>query len=158
NGDTHSDLATADVGNVSVLLNNGDATFQSKVDYALDGGGTGLAVVVGDLNADGTLDLTVTSSTQRWTGYWYAYYANRHCSYIIDGQSQVLLGNGDGSFTNGASQDLGEGRSFSAAVGDLDNDGDLDLAVANLDANAVRVLLNNGNGTFGDYQEFPTGV
>ena len=34
------------------------------------------------------------------------------------------------------------------AIGDLDGDLDLDLAVANYYSNNVSVLLNNGDGTF----------
>ena len=37
---------------------------------------------------------------------------------------------------------------ISVAVGDLDGDSDLDLAVANYDGFNVSVLLNNGDGTF----------
>jgi ankyrin repeat protein len=37
---------------------------------------------------------------------------------------------------------------YSVAVGDLDGDSDLDLAVANVYGANVSVLLNNGNGTF----------
>ena len=36
----------------------------------------------------------------------------------------------------------------SVAIGDLDGDGDLDLAVANYYSNNVSVLRNKGNGDF----------
>ena len=39
-------------------------------------------------------------------------------------------------------------RPSSVAIGDLDGDGDLDLAVANWYSDNVSVLLGNGDGTF----------
>jgi hypothetical protein len=44
------------------------------------------------------------------------------------------------------------------AVGDLNNDGRPDLAVANGPNNIISVLLGNGNGTFGTATNFPAGV
>ena len=47
--------------------------------------------------------------------------------------------------------EFGAGNSpNSVAVGDLDGDLDLDLAVANFFGDDVSVLLNNGDGTFAD--------
>ncbi len=48
-------------------------------------------------------------------------------------------------------REFGVGRSpSSVAVGDLDGDGDLDLAVANQRDDSVSILLNLGDGTFAD--------
>jgi hypothetical protein len=59
----------------------------------------------------------------------------------------VLLGNGDGSF--GPHTDYGGHRGASCvAVGDLDGDGKVDLAVADQEADSVSVRLGNGDGTF----------
>ncbi|MGC2422757.1 MAG: FG-GAP-like repeat-containing protein [Nitrospirota bacterium] len=58
NGDGKLDLVVINMyGTVSVLLGNGDGTFQSKVDYAT--GGESESVAVGDFNGDGKLDLAV---------------------------------------------------------------------------------------------------
>ena len=46
----------------------------------------------------------------------------------------------------------------SVAIGDLDGDGNLDLAVANRFSDNVSVLLNQGDGTFADDVLYGTGV
>ncbi|MHC4427324.1 MAG: FG-GAP-like repeat-containing protein, partial [Planctomycetota bacterium] len=44
-------------------------------------------------------------------------------------------------------------------MGDLDDDGDLDLAVANRLSTDVSVLMNNGDGTFAEDVIYPvTGI
>ena len=60
NGDGKLDVATADGGSntVSILLGNGDGTFQANQDFVV-----GLypgSVVANDFNGDGALDLAVT--------------------------------------------------------------------------------------------------
>src|SRR5437762_389429 len=40
---------------------------------------------------------------------------------------------------------------------DVNDDGKLDLAVANIDTNSVGVMLGEGNGTFAAAREFPVG-
>jgi len=63
NSDGKPDLAVANGGygnglvSVSVLLGNGDGTFQSAVDY--DAGSSPSSVAVGDFNGDGRLDMAV---------------------------------------------------------------------------------------------------
>ena len=130
NGDGAQDLAVAnfgvcdlsgcDDGNVSVLLGNGDGSFQAARSF-----GAGIApgsVAVGDFNGDGKFDLAVANSGSN--------------------NVSVLLGNGDGSFQ--APQNFGAGRSpVSVAVGDFNGDGVQDLAVANSGSNNVSVLINN---------------
>src|SRR5207249_3606663 len=78
NGDGLSDLATAnqDSGNVSVLLGNGNGTFQTATTYGADTGTS--SITVGDFNRDGIADLATAN-----------FYANN---------VSVLLGNGNGTF------------------------------------------------------------
>src|SRR5205807_2143155 len=61
NGDGVPDLAVANTGsnNVSVLLGNGDGSFQAAESFAVATGPS--SVVVGDFNGDGKLDLAVTT-------------------------------------------------------------------------------------------------
>jgi len=127
NGDGKLDLAVANVGsnNVSILLGNGDGTFQAAVDYGA--GSNPDSVAVGDFRGDGKLDLVVAN----------------------DGSNNVsiLLGNGDGTFQAAVNYGVGSAPT-SVAVGDFNGDGKLDLAVANELSNNVSILLGNGDGTF----------
>ena len=60
-----------------------------------------------------------------------------------------MLGAGNGTFA--AKTDFAVGANpIGLTTGDLDRDGDLDLAVtAQAPSNAVSVLVNNGSGSFG---------
>ena len=139
NGDGRPDLAVTNSantssgavpGNVSVLLGNGDGTFQPA--RTLNVGITPAFVAVRDFNGDGRQDLAV---------------ANFRSSTV-----SVLLGNGDGTFLAARNFAAGAGP-LSFAVGNFNGDGVSDLAVANFDfniqgPNTVSVLLGNPDGTF----------
>ena len=108
---------------VSVLLGNGDGTFQPARLFAAGSGPN--SVVVGDFNHDGKTDLAVADygpSTQRATTV------------------SVLLGNGDGTFQPPLSFNAGTSPAF-VVGGDFNFDGVLDLAVANYDGGTVSVLI-----------------
>jgi hypothetical protein len=68
----------------------------------------------------------------------------------------VLVGNGDGTFQAPRNFYTG-GTPCSVAVGDVNGDGHLDIAVANDHGNNVTVLLGNGDGTFPATRNFPVG-
>jgi hypothetical protein len=109
---------------VSVLLGNGDGTFQAHVDYGAGDGPS--SVAVRDFNGDGKPDLVAAN---------------------FRGNSvSVLLGNGDGSFQGHMDYGAGNGP-VSVAVGDLNRDGAADLTVANFYGDNVSVMVNTG-GTF----------
>ncbi len=143
NGDGVPDLAVADwgdlygrSGSVSVLLGNGDGTFQPARTYAT--GVTSFTVAVGDFNGDGVLDLAV---------------ANRDSANV-----SVLLGNGDGTFQPAHNFAAGDSP-VAVAVGDFNGDGKLDLVVIDNIRNVgtASVLLGNGDGTFQPARTFFAG-
>jgi hypothetical protein len=137
NGDKILDLAVTNStdNSVSVLLGNGDGTFQQHVDYPAIpvAPGTSLtSIAVADFNGDGKQDL------------------------VSDG---LMLGNGDGTFqaivplsvTNSASEtrlvnsysaSAGTSAAGTVAVGDMNGDGKPDLVFLG------GIVLSNGDGTF----------
>src|SRR5690242_1526995 len=62
-------------------------------------------------------------------------------------ERRVLLSSAIAAFGNPHVLPVGSGPT-SVATADLNNDGKLDLVVANAAGNSVGVLLGNGNGTF----------
>src|SRR3989442_8669497 len=145
-GDGKLDLAVVNSGSttVSVLLGNGDGTFQTPLTVDV-GGSNPTYVVAADFNGDGKLDLAVA------TYGCFGYGAAGPCPTVSNAIS-VLLGNGDGTFQAARTFEAGSGPN-AVAVGDFNADGKLDLAVADygpstLRATTVSVLLGNGDGTF----------
>jgi hypothetical protein len=132
NGDGILDLAVANFGSnsVSILLGKGSGVFQVPVNYGA--GNFPSSVAVGDFNGDGFLDLAVTDTNDFLEG---------------DGAVSILLGNGDGTFQNAVNYAASPGYPYFVAIADLNNDGNLDLAVANHGGD-LAVYLGNGDGTF----------
>jgi hypothetical protein len=144
NGDGNLDLAVANYafngnGTVSVLLGNGDGSFQASRNFSA--GTSPHSVAVGDFNGDGKPDLAVAN--------------------LSSNNVSILLGNGDGSFQQAVNYAAGS-TPVSVAVGDFNGDGKLDLAVANqgtypLFNGTVSVLLGNGDGSFQSALSFSAG-
>ena len=138
NGDGRLDLAVANYSDntVSVLLANGEGTFQpamtySTVDSYSNVGYGPLSLAVGDFNGDGKLDLMVGTN---------------------DSTIGVLYGNGDGTFQPFHANLLkGACPVYAVGVGDFNGDGKLDFTSTYCDV--LQVWLNVGPYafTFGSY-------
>jgi hypothetical protein len=139
---------TAENGYVSVLLGNGDGTFQSPKTYETGDSG---AVAIGDLNGDGKPDLVVAN------GVCQLQYTLPNPTIVCIGATiSVLLGNGDGTFQSRNAYGTGN-VPMSIAIGDFNADGKLDLATANSADGTASVLLGKGDGTFQTKMDFPAG-
>ncbi len=103
---------------VSVLLGNGDGTFQTAVSYN-SGGESATSIAVADVNGDGNPDLLVANECD----------SSGNC--LNGGVVSVLLGNGDGTFQAAVSYNSGGYEAYSIAVADVNGDGYPDLLVAN---------------------------
>ena len=138
NHDNRPDLAVLNNNppfGISILLGNGDGSFQKA---ALYGAGSNSRVgVVVDFDSDANLDLAVAN--------W------------LNNNVSILLGNGDGTFQPHV--DFQVGANPNAAAGaDLDGDGKFDLVTANQSSNNISVLRGNGDGTFDMHVDYGTGA
>jgi hypothetical protein len=125
------DPSVGDDGGVSILLGNGDGTFQPAT--KLTAGKNPTRIATGDFNSDGKSDLLVVRAGD--------------ASVSDNGDATIFLGNGDGTFSPG--QVLVPGKNPSAvALSDLNVDHKLDLIFGNSTDNSVTVLLGNGDGSF----------
>jgi len=147
NGDQKTDVVlTQNIGGggeLAVLLNRGDGTFQTAAIYAT-GGQYATPLIVADTNRDGKLDLIVSNAL--------------FCTGLSPGISciGVLLGVGDGTFQPVVTYESGGTGAWSLAAADFNGDGVLDVAVAHQcqpsscsgPTAVVGVLDGNGDGTF----------
>ena len=136
NGDGKLDLAVLEFANnsyeVSILPGNGDGTFKTPITSAAAGAAG--ALVPGDFNNDGKLDLVI-------------------------GTSATLLGNGDGTFkspipigcpSKAFCSDTALGNPVAA---DINGDGKLDIVYGQ--GQRPAILHGNGDGTFSNPSIYP---
>jgi len=129
NGDGIPDLAIPLYGQseIAIVLGKGNGTFAAPTITSVSPSNGDLSqMLVGDFNGDGIPDLAVI---------------DRNNSTV-----DILLGNGDGTFTAEANPPI-SGIPETFAAGDFNGDGKTDLAVQE-SAGTIAILLGNGDGTF----------
>ena len=137
-------VITAAHAGCTLYRNNGDGTFTDvSIKSGLDSCTNGFAVIAGDYDNDGFVDLFVTRQ-----GFYY-------------GDCSLYHNNGDGTFTD-VTEKAGVqnwGPAYTAHFVDYDNDGYLDLFVGNNLGGMMdrvrqnRLFHNNGDGTFTEVTE-----
>ena len=191
NGDGKLDLAVGcegiagSNGSISILLGNGDGTFQTHTDYTPPGEGlqTVSAMALGDFNGDGKLDIALIDGD---AGALFILLGNGDGTFQFtspaptvgavsmltadvngdgkldlvlaqdNGEVAVLIGNGDGTFQSAVEYPSGGNNNLEVVAADFNADGKLDLATGNANSSTVAILLGNGDGTFQAPLTFPT--
>jgi cytoskeletal protein RodZ len=150
NNDGFDDIAVINVGatilindrryydSVSVFLNKGSTNtveFRARMDYPV--GKKPAGVIIDDFNSDGWFDI---ASSNRG-GY----------------NVSVLLNKGNGRFSNAINYSLiaMPYSGLNLHSGDIDGDGDSDIASICSKMNIIGVLRNNGDGTFQEFVNYP---
>jgi hypothetical protein len=147
NGDGKQDLAVLSangIGSVNIYLGNGNGTFGTATNFKVaTANSASRLLAVGDFNEDGIQDLVAVNNSINTVG--------------------VLLGKGDGTFNTAVPYSLNTSgilgdAPWNVVVGDINQDGHLDLVVASDDAGSVSILPGNGNGTFKAVTYIATGA
>jgi hypothetical protein len=188
--DADSDIdisTTSNSGNICVLLNNGDGTFAAPLYTAVQS--DPIALYGADLDMDGDIDLA-SAHNQAGSSHLMILKNNGSgiftvfASYVpatlgqnlsggdldadadidlvmTDGWGsgdnvRVMLNNGDGSFSGPYTYTAGT-WARGIACKDIDNDGDIDLAVTNSGDDNVSILRNDGDAGFSGLANYPVG-
>ena len=139
-GDFDLDAVIANEGEENVLMiNDGDGFFTNETSSRLPATSQyyTTSAIFGDVDGDGDLDIFVTNA-------------------FLNSMNNLLINDGSGYFSDQSDLRLPAIGDISsdASFGDIDNDGDLDLIVANDAYQGVgytnRVYINDGNGYFAD--------
>jgi len=130
NNDGYLDLIDVTGNNISIVYNNGDATFAPAENIALMPDFWGVTTL--DFDRDGLMDI-----------YWTTY---------GDYPNTLLKNNGDGTFSDVT---IAAGVSYTQGghaldVGDYNNDGWIDIYVGSYSNLNCSLFRNNGDGTFTD--------
>jgi hypothetical protein len=134
NKDGNLDVVVANFGepgfgpsSISLLLGNGDGTFQPQTHLPLPPNAGPWEVVVADLNGDGNLDIVSSNNNE---------------SYL-----SIYLGNGDGTFQQPTKAPCGFAPE-NLVILDFNGDGIPDIAFMDFGEEDAGVLAGNGDGTF----------
>lgn len=180
NGDGLADLATANSGSddVSIILGSGSDSFQAAVQFACgenpfrlaagvftDGDSVDLAVLqdgaedtraAGILENDGTAGFTYKGAVATGSdglAFLGADLDGDHDSDMVALDYwgiRVMINQGEAGFSDPVPYGVLETAANEMASVDVDDDGDLDIAVPDL-AGMIEMFLNEGDGTFGTY-------
>ncbi|MFH2034984.1 MAG: FG-GAP-like repeat-containing protein, partial [Candidatus Zixiibacteriota bacterium] len=188
NSDGHADIATcnATTTDISIILNNGDGTFEGAVQYPV--ANFPVSITYGDIDNDGDIDIAVANhfddkitihrnngdgtfanyveyitsqgpysiKMADLNGDQYLDITCGHGSSVSTDTVTVMMNNGDGTFANYQTINVGNAP-LKVNTGDMDGDGDIDIIVANADGTSIQILENDGIANFSPGTTYTTG-
>jgi FG-GAP-like repeat/Bacterial Ig-like domain (group 3) len=136
NGDLKDDLAIATTsGKIIILLSDGAGQFHAAASSPISATGNA-SIVSGDFNNDGNADLAIAGNSN-------------------SGSVSILIGDGTGNFTLASGSPFEVNSPSAIAIGDFNQDGQLDLAITNASSNQISVMLGDGTGRFSSAANSP---
>lgn len=165
--DGFPDLYITNFGPNQLLRNNGDGTFTPVPEAGTGGNLWSVSAAWADFDADGDLDLYVVNYVDfGWDNHRFCGDSRRQISAychpdVYDALPDRLYENlGDGTFAEVGARagidDVVDGKGLGIVWGDYDNDGDIDVYIAN-DGTRNFLYTNQNDGTFID-DSFLAGV
>ena len=124
NSDTYADIIVTNsrTDDVGVFLGFGNGTFESMITFSTGTGSRPVSIAEGDFNGDMAPDIIVANAGTN--------------------EAVILIGNSTGMFIKYTSFAMGyDARPAALTVGDFNNDGSLDIAVANTGTNNIELLM-----------------
>jgi FG-GAP-like repeat len=149
-------------GYISIRTNTGNGGFANPTNYTASTLSSPYVQLkasnftIGDINGDSYLDIILVHNM-----------TNTYNNYTNKSVVTVLTNTGTGNFIEqiktydvGTVQSFyfGQGGGNNLAIGDLNGDGNNDLAVTNYLYSTISVLTNTGNGILGNQIQYPTGL
>jgi hypothetical protein len=129
---SHSHFPDVPANGVTLYLNEGARAFSRGTSM---GGAYPSGLAKGDFDGDGALDLATTE-------------------FADVGLVQLYSGDGAGAFMPGPLSSLTPAQTAAPSPADFDEDGDLDLALADPTGASIVVVGNHGHGIFGNLAQF----
>ncbi|CAF0880594.1 unnamed protein product [Rotaria sordida] len=184
NNDGSFDLAVANplTNNVGIFLGNRQGYFANQTIYLTGLNSKPNSIAVGDFNKDNRLDIAVTNyesnnvaillghpiknapnqTTNTTDNDSQVYHNNQSNSTIVNwfiNNKPILLGNYYADFQSQTIYSTGfSSRPYSIAIGDLNNDTQMDIVVTNSGNENLGIFLGHGNSSFATQIIYPIGV
>jgi predicted nucleotidyltransferase len=140
NKDNHLDIIVCNFwySTISIFLGFGNGTFSDQTTYPTGSKSGPWSITIGDLNNDSRLDIVVAN--------------------YVSGNIGIFLGYDNGTFSNITTYPTGSSSSpCSVAIGDFNNDIQLDIVVANVGSGNLGIFIGYGDGTFAIMIPYSTG-
>ena len=176
-GDGDADAINTNSGsdNIQVWINRGDGSFLAPTNYEVGNGPTSVNTIL--LNGDNFVDLVITNYhsgditilVNDGYGTFYSPQSEPVANFLMATYVEDLNGDlfediavvGEGGglyiFFNSGNDDIQFQQTYPTGIGsisvdggDLDKDGGIDIAVANLGSNSISIFINDGSGDFSD--------